>query len=222
MSPAVEDKPARPKPTRGRPRAEGTEARVLDAARQVVEARGYDATTVDDIARAAAVSKGSIYRRWPSKGVLVYDACIARGDTLPEVIDSGDIVADLVAVAQLTAESFRSGQQELFARIAADAQRDAALMDLLRTRFFAPRSDAIVRRVELAVERGELRPGLDVELVPALLNGSQQYLWAVRGRALTRAEVADLVETILGHRVVDRRGADVPGHAPDAPGAPRR
>jgi AcrR family transcriptional regulator len=196
MEPGVDDKSVRP--ARGRPRTAGLEERVLAATRRVVAARGYDATTLDDIAADAAVSKGSIYRRWSSKGVLVYEACIASGDDLPQVIDTGDIRADLVAIAMLTVESFRTGAQALFTKIAAEAQRDPVLTDLLRTRFFQPRSDAIVRRVERAVERGELTAGIEVELVPAVLNGSQQYMWAVRERTLTDPEVDALVDSIIG------------------------
>ena len=190
--------------TRGRPRTEGLEERVLDATRRVVSEHGYAAATVDQIAEAASVSKGSIYRRWPTKGVLVYDACLASTDTLAGIIDSGDVRADLTAVALLTSRSFRTkSRRELLNQILADAARDEYLMELLRTRFFAPRSDAIVRRVQLAIDRGEVRGDLNVALVPAIINGSQQYVLGVRGRALSDAEVSDLVDMILGPRIVD-------------------
>src|SRR5688572_33418303 len=87
---------------RGRPRTEGLDQRVLDATRDSIATRGYDATTVDHIAAHAGVSKGSIYRRWPSKGVLIYDACVATSDDLSKVIDSGDIRRDLIGIARLT------------------------------------------------------------------------------------------------------------------------
>jgi hypothetical protein len=123
---------------------------------------------------------------------------VATADDLPQVIDSGDIRVDLIAVARLTALPYRTGGNELIGRILADAATDPDLMELLRSRFFAPRSDAIVRRVEMAVERGELRPGLDASLVPAVLNGTQQYLWGVRGRALDEDGVAELVDLVIG------------------------
>src|SRR5690349_12917896 len=110
---------------RGRPRKEGVEERVLAATREIVSERGYGATTVDDIARRAGVSKGSVYRRWPTKGALVYGACIASHDELLEVIDTGNVRADLVAVATLTSRSYGDAdQQELVGQILADAHRD--------------------------------------------------------------------------------------------------
>ncbi len=164
---------------------------------------GYTATTVDQIARVAGVSKGSIYRRWPSKGVLVYDAHVASRDALGEVIDTGDIQGDLLAVARLTADSYARGGDDVISAVLADAATDAHLRELLRTTFFVPRSDAIVQRVELAMERGELRDGLDASLVPALLTGPQAYLWAVRGRALDERELVDLVDRAIGSHLPD-------------------
>jgi AcrR family transcriptional regulator len=175
------------------------EERVLEATREIVASGGYRATTVDDIARRAGVSRGSIYRRWPSKGVLVYAACIASTDVLPDVIDTGDVRADLVAVATLTSRSFADArQQELVTQILADAHGDPELMGLLREQFFTPRSDRIVRRVELAIARGELDARINATLVPALLNGSQQYVWGLRGRTLTEDEIVDLVDMVIG------------------------
>ena len=199
MGPAVMGKDGAPVRGRGRPRTEGLDDRVLEATRRVVAARGYGDATLDQIAAEAGASKGSIYRRWPSKGVLVYDACIAAGDELAEVIDTGRIRDDLLAVARLTAAAFRDpARRELFEQVVGDAAHDDRLAEHLRTRFFLPRSEAIVRRVERAVARDELARHVDPALVPAVLNGSQQYVWAVRRRALTDDEVRGLVDMVLG------------------------
>ena len=49
----------------------GKEARILDAAAQVLLRYGYDKTTMDDVARAAGVSKSTIYARWKNKEALL-------------------------------------------------------------------------------------------------------------------------------------------------------
>ena len=187
-----------PAVTRGRPRDVGLDAKVLAATKRIVASHGYGAATVDQIAAAAGVAKGSIYRRWPSKGVLVYDAMV-RNDELPQVIDSGDIVADLVAIAMITNRGYRSPKHRtLLDHVLADAARDPHLAELLRSRFFAPRSAAITERVRIAVGRGELRADIDPALVPAVLNGSQQYWWGVWHRPMTEPEIRGLVALIAG------------------------
>ncbi len=47
-----------------------TRARLLDAARDVIRAQGYTATTVDDICAAAGVSKGSFFHHFRTKDEL--------------------------------------------------------------------------------------------------------------------------------------------------------
>lgn len=47
-----------------------TRTRLLDAARDVIRAQGYAATTVDDICAAAGVSKGSFFHHFGSKDSL--------------------------------------------------------------------------------------------------------------------------------------------------------
>jgi TetR/AcrR family transcriptional regulator, transcriptional repressor for nem operon len=47
-----------------------TRTRLLDAARDVIRAKGYTATTVDDICAAAGVSKGSFFHHFASKEEL--------------------------------------------------------------------------------------------------------------------------------------------------------
>lgn len=49
------------------------EQRILDAAAGLIVHYGYDKTTVNDIAREAGVSKGSIYLHWDSKEALFDD-----------------------------------------------------------------------------------------------------------------------------------------------------
>lgn len=55
-------------PTKTRTSTEPTgRTRLLDAAMQVIRAQGYAATTVDDICRAAGVSKGAFFHHFESK-----------------------------------------------------------------------------------------------------------------------------------------------------------
>ena len=47
---------------------------ILDATLAGVAELGYDRLSMDDIASRAGVGKAAIYRRWPSKAVVVADA----------------------------------------------------------------------------------------------------------------------------------------------------
>ncbi|WP_293382339.1 TetR/AcrR family transcriptional regulator [Phenylobacterium sp.] len=59
-----------------------TRARIVDAALKLFLARGYDATTVDEIAAAAVVSKRSFFDYFPSKEEVVLAWQDAFGEAL--------------------------------------------------------------------------------------------------------------------------------------------
>lgn len=62
-----------PRRARGRPRAEDVaelEARLIRVARQSFATQGYGATSMNEVAKAARVSKGTLYARFPSKAEL--------------------------------------------------------------------------------------------------------------------------------------------------------
>lgn len=192
---------------RGRPRTEGLEERILEAARSLEHEVGYDRASVDAIAARAGVAKTAIYRRWPKKGALLYEAVLGRAGAHADVPDTGDVAADLLTVLTANASGFRSKtKRTLVAAITAEALTDEPLAALLRASFFGIRADAIVKRVERAVARGELSDGIDTELVPALLTGSLQYLFMVRGSDLDPAMLERVVEAVVSpHRPAARR-----------------
>ena len=57
-------------------------AEILDAARTVFASNGFDTATVDDIALAAGVAKGTIYLYYPSKRDIYWAALMAGVDDL--------------------------------------------------------------------------------------------------------------------------------------------
>ena len=72
---ASKSSPKAPKRRPGRPRAderipEGSRARLLDAAIAVFAGRGYERATMDEVAREAGLSKGTVYWNFASKEEL--------------------------------------------------------------------------------------------------------------------------------------------------------
>ena len=87
---AQSDRQARPAPPRRRRRdAEHNRARVLAAARTAFADAGLDATRVEDIAAAAGVGVGTIYRGFGDKGGLVAALLDERERELQEAILRG-------------------------------------------------------------------------------------------------------------------------------------
>ena len=61
-------------PQRGRPRSERARKAILEAAAELLLARGLSAVSMDAVAERAGVSKATIYRWWATKETLALDA----------------------------------------------------------------------------------------------------------------------------------------------------
>lgn len=81
-------------PRAGRPRDPRVDTAIIDATLQLLVEQGYQATTMQAIARRAGVSTPSVYRRWSSKPELIEEAVFPTGLLAPEAL-TGDIITDL-------------------------------------------------------------------------------------------------------------------------------
>lgn len=59
-----------PRPTKQDPQRGDARTRLLEAARDVIRSQGYSATTVDDLCKAAGVTKGAFFHHFDSKEAL--------------------------------------------------------------------------------------------------------------------------------------------------------
>lgn len=70
-----------PRPTKQDPERGDARTRLLEAGRDVIRAQGYSATTVDDLCRAAGVTKGAFFHHFANKEALAVAAAGYWSDT---------------------------------------------------------------------------------------------------------------------------------------------
>lgn len=156
---------------RQRPRVEGgREEEILDATVAVVAELGYDRLTMDAVATAAKASKATLYRRWSTKAELVVDAISrAKGCPLPEDVDTGSLRGDLISMSCGAGGFTDELPMSVIAGLLTALHRDAELQKAFRERFLAPRQALTNKVYERAVERGEIAPDVDVDLLSVTL-----------------------------------------------------
>jgi AcrR family transcriptional regulator len=64
-------------------------ARILDAARELFQTQGYEATSVDEVAEAADFSRGTVFNYFPSKGDMLYAIAADEMETLTRMVEEG-------------------------------------------------------------------------------------------------------------------------------------
>ena len=176
------------------------DAAILEATLAGVAEQGYDRLSMDDIASRAGVGKAAIYRRWPSKAVVVADA-IAHwrrrlGPVEPPNTGSlhGDIDALVAAVPHLNDAELNTIQVIIGVATAAmhNPVLAAALDDLVLA---IPRQ--VVRSVlDRAVTRGEIPAGRDLSLIPDVALGLN-VLRVITGRPLDRVYIRRVLEDVI-------------------------
>ncbi|GAA5084675.1 TetR/AcrR family transcriptional regulator [Nocardia iowensis] len=170
-------------------RSERARAAILAAAGELTRELPYAKLSIEAIAARAGVGKQTIYRWWPSKGAVVFDAMLEL-DSGPDGLalpNTGDIAADLRellrgSVAALTDPGFESFLRAMYIEIQQDPEIGAAY----RERLLLQRA-AIADRLAAGVQSGELRPDLDFELATDLLLGPIQSRWSLGLGGLTEA-----------------------------------
>jgi len=184
-------------PTR---RSEAARHAILLAAFELVGEVGYDRLTIEGIAARAGVGKQTIYRWWPSKGVVLFDAFLAvsadeQGDvSLP---DTGDLEADLKVVLRATvAELVDPRYDRPMRALAAAMLGDPDLRAEYERRLEKPMQEIKRARLVRAQEAGQLPPDTDLDLAVDLLWSPLWRRWQHGGK-LTPAFADAVVDTVL-------------------------
>ncbi|HEX4788283.1 MAG TPA: TetR/AcrR family transcriptional regulator [Actinospica sp.] len=184
---------------RGRPRSERARTAILDAAAQLLLARGLSAVSMDAVAEQAGVSKATIYRWWPSKETLALDALYTEwAAAQPAPRDTGTLRGDLRALlrpwARLTA---KQPYARVVAALLSEAQTDPAFAEEYRRRIVEPRREMAKAVFLRAAERGEVAADLKIDVALDLVYGPL-YHRLLQGHAkLTDRFVQDVVDMAL-------------------------
>lgn len=156
---------------RGRPRSEKARRAILKAAGELLERDGFAAVTVEEIASRAEVSKATIYRWWPNKAAVVTDSFLEL--TAPEIgsVDTGSAVEDLKLGMRGLAHVLDGRSGRFIAALITQSQTDPEVAEALRTHWIAARRAETRQLLRRGIERGELRPDLNLEVAIDALYG---------------------------------------------------
>ena len=179
----------------GRPRSEEAHGAILDAAIDQFIEQGYEAMSIEGVAARAGVGKTTIYRRWTSKEDLLI---AAMNEVIfdVEIRDTGILRQDLIRVAVNIQKIFSSSRAgAVFARMVPYMAADTPLGRAHHERVLEPRFEHLREIIRLGIERGELRPDVDAELVRVLLVGPV-LAWMLT-RQLTEKGIRKRAEAIV-------------------------
>ncbi|GLY48296.1 TetR/AcrR family transcriptional regulator [Lentzea sp. NBRC 102530] len=186
-----------PDPTR---RSDSSRRAILTAALALVSEIGYPNVTMVAIAKAAGVGKQTIYRWWPTKGELLFDAFLSlAGDggaaSLP---DTGDLATDLKAVLDATVDELNDpGLDQAMRAMHTEVVHDQDLAADYATRLDGPMRALKKARLAAAQEAGQIADDVDLDVAVDLIWGPILTRWLHRTEPLTSDYAHRVVDTAL-------------------------
>ncbi|WP_125078427.1 TetR/AcrR family transcriptional regulator [Mycobacterium sp. P7213] len=162
---------------RGRPRDPRTVRAITEAARRLLARDGYDQVSIEAIAREADVSRPTVYRRWPSKTHLVFDAVFGAAEGSDVLTSSGDFEADLRQFVARVFEFWRAPDVAAAALgILADRHRDPELFIRTQQLLDETTRTAFAVLVRAGIDQGVLEADVDIEIAYDALVGTSFYI----------------------------------------------
>jgi AcrR family transcriptional regulator len=190
----------------GRPKDARADRAILETTLELIAERGAHAFRTEDVAARAGVGKGAIYRRYRSKEELVTAAVAALVREEIAVPDTGSTRGDLLALMREAVELYRSSLPgRLMPKLIGAMADNPELARAVRDGFLAVRRSALSEVLRRGVERGDLRPDLDLELALDVLGGPLFYRLLITGGPLDEQLAEGVADLILR------------GFAPDEP-----
>jgi AcrR family transcriptional regulator len=184
----------------GRPRDPETTASILRAALDLAEEKGFDSLSVEGIAARTGVAKTTIYRRWPNVWAIVMDAFLAEVTQLAPIQARATARESLAASMRLLARAYRGRPGQLLRPLLGRAQVEPDLWEAVRTRWVEPRRQVAREVIRRGIDTGELRAGLDADVMLDALYGPlyHRLLVPYDNAPLSDAYIDTLVDTVFG------------------------
>jgi AcrR family transcriptional regulator len=171
---------------------------ILAAAAELIHERPYSDVCIEAIAARAGVGKQTIYRWWTSKAAVLMEACaafVAREVPLP---DKGSFIEDLRDYLVHICNFFNTQlSKPAVAGLLAEAQSNPDLALAFQERLLMQRRTILSTILNRGVARGELRAGLDLDVIMDMVHGALWYRTLILKAPLDEAFIDGMIAQVM-------------------------
>ena len=158
---------------------------------------GYARLTMERVALDSGIAKTTIYRHWPTKAALCMELYLYAARELSDP-DSGDIACDLKCIAETVVRlQTRTVAGAALLGLIAEAQINPETKGPFLAEFAERRRHVTTLVLRRAIERGELRPDTDIDLVIDALGGAITFRLLQGHAPINRKFTDGLIELVL-------------------------
>lgn len=165
---------------------ESKERQILRAAEELFTTRRYHEVTLDDVCKAAAVGKGTIYRYFKDKDDLFARVALSGSQELCSMVRGrplGDGRPFEAHLSELLRDmrTLMGRRREIFRLMHSEEMRQSSVHNILRGKWMERRRDlhaAVSEIIRAGVSAGAIRPDIPAEIIAsALLGVFRGYVW---------------------------------------------
>lgn len=181
-------------------RAAKVVANVLKATGEELNRVGYANLRVEEVAERAGVNKTTIYRRWPTKAILVSDTLDSHFQTGRELPDTGTLRGDFLAylgnMVTLTRTSMWRGI------LSALSGRTDPEVEAVARKLYQRERQFRTGLVQRAIDRGELPRAVNAEVIGDVCSAPILRRLLTFGEDVEAAYIAAVVDVGLAGAAV--------------------
>jgi AcrR family transcriptional regulator len=181
----------------GRPRSGRSHQAILQATMEVLAQEGYRDTTIEGIAARAGVGKKTIYRWWPSKAAVVLEAITTYSEEYVPFSDTGSLQGDLLAYFEHSLPGLQGKAGTALSGLAVEAQLDLEFAREFQRVFIVPRKQALIALLQRGVDKGEIAPDTNLDVLADLIYGAKWYRLLLYPAPLDEEFAREIVALIM-------------------------
>lgn len=158
---------------------------------------GYQALSMEQVARRAGVGKAALYRRWRGREAMMLDLVAAIKFPIIAAPDRGSLHDDLLAYLTGAAQLFRRPlARRLLPEFYAEMSRGGTLSDALRDKLLSLKGLQLQGLIDRAIARGEISPSTDPKLASALIVGPLYWAWIIERRSFDELSLLFIAKSL--------------------------
>jgi AcrR family transcriptional regulator len=169
---------------------------VLRTVGELLLRQGLTDLTFERVARAAGVSKTTIYKWWPSVGALALDGYFHTVEDVLAFPDTGDIRADITTQLHHFVEIMtRTPAGRMLTELIGQSQTDLHLAAEYRRLYSSGRRKLAADRFRRAQQAGQIRAAVDVQVLVDQLWGAVYHRLLIPDEPVS----ADFADALIGN-----------------------
>jgi len=186
-----------PPTKRRRRRGAELDAAIRAAVIGLITDAGVAGVTMEAVAARASTAKPVLYRRWPDRSALLRDTLVPLAMAAIPHHDTGSYREDMLAILRGWKAFFSSPEGVIAPAIIGAMSHDPELASAFRGGVIEWRKQAMVETLQRAIERGEVRPDVRVDVARELGQALLWHRFLVTGDEIDDGFLVHVVDEVL-------------------------